>query len=228
MRFAQDRPDFSGVWAMDSARSEATGVYGQVRVIRQATAEINLAILHHAGKSWNVIPWRLRINRWGPRRGGDQSREPIVQARWDGEKLIVVKSPGQSYSTLWIYSLLAGRQEMLVEAVNWTSIPWDFDFREKSIPRAYARNRYVYVKSDETCTDCFFGIGQRGVYPAPDNDTVVFQLTNARTEVSAKCQVDKCVFVDIEAGRQGTRRTSKAGGVVSLALSAQTLVEVPK
>src|SRR5262245_13775294 len=79
---AQDRPDFTGVWALDPLRSEMSGVYGQVRIVTQTDTEIDATILHYAGysKAWNVIPWRFRIGRWGPRRGGEQSREPVVQA----------------------------------------------------------------------------------------------------------------------------------------------------
>src|SRR5262245_5249819 len=71
---AQERPDFTGVWALDPARSETSGVYGQVRVVTQTTSEVGVAILQYAGyakKTWNVIPWRFRIGRWGPRRGGE-------------------------------------------------------------------------------------------------------------------------------------------------------------
>jgi hypothetical protein len=37
---------------------------------------------------------------------------------------------------------------MLVEAVNWTSIPTEFDFKESSIPSAYARDRFIRLQDD--------------------------------------------------------------------------------
>ena len=91
---AQERPDFSGVWVLDASRSHR-GEYGQVRVITQASDEIKLTVIHRGGvagwyANYATRPWRLRINRWGPRRGSENSDRVLVQSRWDGEKLITL------------------------------------------------------------------------------------------------------------------------------------------
>jgi hypothetical protein len=223
---AQQRPDFTGVWMLDASRSEATGVYGQVRVIAQTDAAIEMTAIHYAdySKSWNVIPWAFRINRWGPRRGGERSREPIVQARWDGEKLIAVKSPGESYSVLWVWRLAAGGNEMFVDAVGWTSLPRDFTFKEASIPAAYARNRYVYVKRPaDACVDCPFAVDESGVHADDGAHAVTFQLRGG--DLNVTCRATECALMEIVAGRRDTPRTRAAGGSATMSLSAQTVIE---
>jgi hypothetical protein len=228
---AQQKPDFTGVWLLDTSRSERGGVYGQIRVITQTATEIDLTVLHYAGhsKDWNVIPWRFRIDRWGPRRGGERSREPVVQARWDRDKVIAVKSPGQSYSVLWIWTLVAGGNEMLVEAVNWTQIPSDFDFREASVPAAYARSKYVYVRRPgDSCADCFFAIDEQGVHADVTGQAVAFQLTGSVTEVAVMCRTTECAFIEIVSGRRDSPRKRAAGGIAKVALSSQTVIEVAK
>jgi hypothetical protein len=228
---AQQKPDFTGVWVLDTSRSERSGVYGQMRVITQTATQIDMTALHYAGYSnaWNVIPWRFRFNRWGPRRGGERSREPVVQARWDGDKVIAVKSPGETYSVLWIWTLLAGGNEMLVEAVNWTQIPSDFDFHEGSVPTAYRRSQYVYVRrSSDSCMDCFFAIDEQGVHADVDGQAVAFQFPGSVTEMAVMCRVTECAFMEIVAGRRDSPRKRAAGGIARVTLSSQTVIEVAK
>jgi hypothetical protein len=92
-----------------------------MRVIRQDPDAVDFTAIQYVGApqipAFNVIPWKLRFNRWGPRRGGENSLEPKLQARWDGNKLIYVKAPGESFSVLFIWSL-DGPDELLVEEVN--------------------------------------------------------------------------------------------------------------
>jgi len=228
---AQQKPDFTGVWVLDPSRSERGGVYGQMRVITQTAADIDMTALHYAGysKAWNIIPWRFRFDRWGPRRGGERSREPVVQARWDVDKVIAVKSPGESYSALWIWTLVAGGNEMLVEAVNWTQIPRDFDFREASVPTAYVRSKYVYVRRpNDSCTDCLFAIDEQGVHLDVNGQAMAFQFTGSVTEVAVMCRAAECAFAEIVAGRRDSPRKRTAGGIAKVALSSQTVIEVAK
>jgi len=223
---AQEKPDFSGVWLIDASRSERD-VYGQMRIVTQSDTAIEMTALQYSAysKAWNIIPWTFRINRWGPRRGGEQSLEPIVQARWDGGKLIAVKSPGESYSVLWIWSLAADGREMFVDAVGWTSLPRDFDFKESSIPAAYARNRYVYVKkAADACATCAFTVDERGVHADGDVQPVAFQL-KGNTELSVMCRVAECALMEIVKGRRDTPRKRTAGGSATIPLSVQTVIE---
>jgi hypothetical protein len=223
---AQQRPDFNGVWHIDVSRSERD-VYGQLRIITQHDTAIEMTALQYSdySRAWNVIPWTFRINRWGPRRGGERSREPIVQARWDGDRLIAVKSPGESYSVLWIWSLAADGREMFVDAVGWTSLPRDFDFKESSIPAAYARNRFVYVKkSADACADCAFIVDERGVHADDGAHAVAFQL-RGNFELNVMCRVAECALMEIVKGRRDPPRTRAAGGSATIPLSAQTVIE---
>jgi hypothetical protein len=231
---AQNNPDFSGVWILDPSRSDSQEVYGQMRVIKQTPAEIDMTAIHYAGYSdvLNVIPWTFRMNRWGPRRGGERSREPIVQARWDGKKLVAVKSPGQSYSVMWIWALSDAGNEMLVEAINWTYIPTGFAFKESSIPSAYTRRKYVYVKSPpiDSCLDCFFTINEQGVTwtPQPGGQHVAFRLQSNAAELAVTCRAKECSFIDIISGSRSGSRKREAGGVATLSVAAQSVIEVKR
>jgi hypothetical protein len=44
---AQQKSDFSGIWVLDTARSDDR-VYGQIRVITQTPSQIEMAVLHFA------------------------------------------------------------------------------------------------------------------------------------------------------------------------------------
>jgi hypothetical protein len=83
---AQPRPDFSGVWTLDPARSDDRS-YGQIGVITQTAEHVDMAVLHFATGQTSIISWELLFDRWRPRRGGDRSLEPVVQSRWNGPSL---------------------------------------------------------------------------------------------------------------------------------------------
>jgi hypothetical protein len=214
---AQASSDFSGVWVLDESRSEATGVYGQMRIIKQSPTLVEMTAIHAVSDLINVIPWQFRMNRWGPRRGGEESREPLVQARWDGEKLIAVKAPGENYSGLWIWSLESAGQEMVVEAINWTSIPTDFNFKEAMIPAAYARYKYVYTKkpASDICATCNFTVG---------DGKVSFQVQEDLFDLAVTCHVKECELIDVVAGKRGSSRKRSQGGVAHISLSSQTII----
>jgi hypothetical protein len=213
----QASSDFSGVWLLDENRSETKGVDSQVRIVKQSPTLVEMTSIHSAADIINVVPWQFRMDRWGPRRGGEQSREPIVQARWDGEKLVAVKAPGENYSVLWIWSLDSARNEMTVETVNWTSIPADFNFKEATIPAAYARFKYIYTKRppSETCATCNFTLG---------DGKVSFQIQEDLFDLAVTCHVKECELIDVVAGKRGYSRKRSQGGVAHISLSSQTII----
>jgi hypothetical protein len=213
----QASSDFSGVWVLDEGRSEATGIYGQMRIIKQSPTMVEMTAIHSDSKLINIIPWQFRIDRWGPRRGGEQSPEPLVQARWDGEKLIAVKAPGQNYSVLWIWSLESAGNEMVVESINWTSIPTDFNFKETAIPAAYARYKYIYTKkpASDICATCNFRV------PAWK---VSFQIQEDFFDLAVTCHAKECELIDVVAGKRGSSRKRSQGGVAHISLSSQTII----
>ena len=92
-----------------------------------------------------LLPWELRIGRWGPRRGGDYSNQPLVQAPFDGRKLIMIKAPGTGFSALWIWTLSADRSELVVESINIAGLG-DWAFKETVIPREFVRLKHVFTR----------------------------------------------------------------------------------
>ena len=213
--FAQTNPNFSGVWMLDTSHSDA-GPYGQIRVIWQNNAAVDFTAIQYAGApsipAFNVIPWKLRFNRWGPRRGGENSLEPKVQARWDGNKLIYVKSPGESFSVLFIWSL-EGPDELLVQGVNWTYLPDNFDFKERSIPSAYVRFHYVYRRVD----------GVVDWTPHADGKPITIELN--QDELNVSCHMKACLSYEIRSGRRTPARSYGEGSMFRIPLDAQTTVE---
>ena len=86
----------------------------------------------------------LAIRSLGTATRGNGSREPLIQARWNGQKIIGVKAPHTSYAFVLIFSLSADRQELLVETVNPDGIQSTFE--ESSVSSAYQRRRFVFAR----------------------------------------------------------------------------------
>jgi hypothetical protein len=216
--WAQTAPDFSGVWMVDNSRSDPNP-YGQIRVIHQNIDAIDFTSIEYVRNprmpNLNVVPWKLRFNRWGPRRGKEDSREPKVQARWDGSKLIYVKSPGESFSALVIWSLGAP-DELLVEGVSWTSIPQSFQFTERAIPSAYARSRHYYRRVADV-TDW-----------APETDGSAVSLRLEQNVLNVTCLTGECRAYEIVSGRRIASRKHAEGSVFKLSLTDQTTVELER
>src|SRR5262245_52548219 len=167
--WAQQKPDFSGIWVLDPSQSDERGVYGQMRIVRQGPSSVEMTVLHFASGRVSVIPWHLPFDRWSPRRGGESSREPIVQSRWDGNRLITLKAPGTSYSVLWMWSLqpdgARARDAWLADAIS-TGIGFSFDFKASSAPKGYIPDHFVYERFSgaEACgANCSFALGDRRV-----------------------------------------------------------------
>jgi len=192
----QTLPDFSGLWILDPSRSDGSP-YGQLRVIRQHADAVDFTAIQSIGSpsvpALHVIPWKLRFNRWGPRRGPEDSREPKVQARRDGNKL--------------------RPDELLVEEVNWTSIPSSFDFRERSISRAYVRRRHYYRRVPDVVDWS----------PEPSGQPVTLRLTP--DELKVTCRTKQCKAYEIVAGRRSSARNYAESDVLTLSLAAQTTIE---
>jgi hypothetical protein len=141
---AQAPPDLTGTWRMDVPASDHEHAFhGQRLEIRQSPelVRIDAYWTDETGRT-QFLPWDLRIGRFGPRRGGDHSRAPLVQARWNGQKLIMVKSPGQGNSAIWILS----RPEpdtLIIETISMRGLSATM-LEESAIPREYGRKRFVF------------------------------------------------------------------------------------
>ena len=216
MAYAQTRPDFSGVWVLDAAHSDRFP-YGELRVVRQGADAVDFSAIGYAGPpsipGLDVVPWKLRIGKWGPRRGPETSKEPKVQARWDGDKLLYVKSPGESFSVLFIWSM-TGPDEMKTENASWEAIPYSFDFRESSIPHS-RRSVHYYRRVSEV----------EDWSPLPDGQPLSVNLTPDKLTVT--CHVAECRRFEIFAGRRVNSTGYPEGRVLNVPLGEQSRIEFP-
>ena len=200
-------PDFSGVWSLDVSRSDPAGVYGEVRVVTQTSDAVHMAAFElttlfrevwvAAGTPYvpeiAIAPWRLRFNRFGPRRGGDNSREPLVQARWDANSLVVLKQLGEN-SFAWIWTL-TNENEMIAETFNGVSPR--FDFKLSSLRGRGASYKHIYAKvpSSEVCESCDVFVDATGLHRASaETKGVTFRLSSTSAAIATcrdiTCQVN--------------------------------------
>lgn len=200
-------PDFSGVWSLDVSRSDPAGVYGQVRVVTQTPDAVHLAAFELTTRFRDVwvaagtiyapqiaiAPWKLRFNRFGPRRGGDNSREPLVQARWDAHRLVVLKQLGEN-SFAWIWTLI-NENEMTAETFDGVSP--QFDLRRSSLGGREASHTHIYTKvpSSDVCESCDVFVDATGLHRATaETKGVTFRLSSTSTAVAScrdiTCQVN--------------------------------------
>ena len=211
---AQQKPDFSGLWVLDPARSDDQ-VYGQMRVITQTPSRIDMAVLQVASNQTSIIPWELPFDRWRPRRGGDRSLEPVVQSRWDGNRLITVKAPGTHYSVLWIWSLSDDGMTMTVDGIS-TRIPSSFDFKAASAPRGFIPNRHVYTRVAPP-GDRTFAMG-----------AALLRFGTDAATLGVTCATGSCTLIDVVAGRRRHSRTLASGREAILSLHDNTLISATR
>jgi hypothetical protein len=218
---AQQKPDFSGVWLLDPAQSDDR-VYGQLRVITQTPSHIEMAVLQVAGLpraesrgQVAIIPWQLPFDRWRPRRGGEGSLEPVVQSRWDGNRLVTVKAPGTNYSVLWVWGLSDDGMTMTVDGVS-THISDSFDFKVASAPRGFIPDRHLYTRVT-SLVDRTFPLGDALLRFAPGS-----------ADVGVTCAADACAVIDVVNGRRTQSRTLTRGRETVLSLRANTLISAQR
>ncbi len=207
---AQQKPDFSGVWALDPDRSD-DHVYGQLRVITQTPTQIDMTVLQVASGQTSIIPWELPFDRWRPRRGGERSLEPVVQSRWDGNRLVTVKAPGTSYSILWMWSLSDEATTLTVETIS-TGISPSFDFKAASAPRGFIPDRHIYTR-----------VASPGERSFALGDALV-RVGREPRSLGVTCAVQSCTLIDVVAGRRQQRRTIANGREAIVSLQANTLI----
>ena len=140
---AQSVPDFSGIWMSDTSRSENADASGSLYVIKQTADAVDIVIFQRqAGfvPQTTINPWKYRFGRFGPRRGGADSREARTQARWEGRALVALKAQDQN-SVVWFITLI-NPNEMVVESLG-RGISPSFDFRRSSLPPGCSLRKIV-------------------------------------------------------------------------------------
>ena len=148
------RPDFSGTWLRDAARSEHYATAEKIE-IEQSADEIRLRgflCCRQQGEVWTTT---YSFNQWGPRSATPahmpanvvRRDEKPTQARWDGDTLVLHAGPDLDTrgGSVRLWQLASNGRDLLEEVVN-RGLGRSFDFKARSIPAYYARDRHVYVR----------------------------------------------------------------------------------
>lgn len=147
-------PDFSGTWVRDAARSEHRAAADEL-TITQTGDEVDVRqtlCCRQAGEEWIIT---FYFNAWGPRSATPTHMSQNIvrrdqkptQARWDGTALVLHAGPDLDVrgGSVRIWRLTAEGRDLLEDVIN-RGLGRAFDFKDASIPKAYARDRHVYVR----------------------------------------------------------------------------------
>jgi hypothetical protein len=114
---AQTRPDFSGVWTMDEARSVSATQDGHVGPVAwhiSQTPELLTVEIKRGPKSFTLVFTMYEKPPTAPA----ADKIPAYRGYWDGDKLVTETAQniqGQTVTTKEVRSLQAEGREMLVE-----------------------------------------------------------------------------------------------------------------
>ena len=148
-------PTFAGVWVHDAARSDGTPAAERLE-ITQSLDQVHIRMLlccQQHGEIWTTTYY---FNNWGPRSATPahipqntvrRDTKP-TQARWDEDRLVLHAGPDLDTrgGSVRILRLTPEGRDLVEEIVH-RGLGREFDFREASIPRMYARDRHVYTRS---------------------------------------------------------------------------------
>jgi hypothetical protein len=149
------KPDFSGTWNRDAARSEHYATADRL-VITQSESEVHVRQLlccRQAGEEWVITYY---FDRWGPRAAAPRHTSPTLarrddkptQVRWDGNALVLHAGPELDIrgGSVRVWRLTPDGRDLLEEVVN-RGLGLRFDFRAASIPSMFAHDRHVFTKA---------------------------------------------------------------------------------
>jgi hypothetical protein len=217
------------VWAVDRERSDATDIYGELRVIDVTDEELRLTIVDY-GSAWiagafrdavHVLPWRFRFGRWGPRRGPSDSKQPRTIARWSGEQLVLAKSTFSGNGNfVWMWSLDAGGLELLQQE---SGRGWDSDFIAR--PPQGVRTRFVRTAPEDPSLALLRRRAERPGSVVSEPSLILVRPNTDATALLVECPEHDCTMVRFESGRRAGSRPLPQGVVASLALDSEAMIQ---
>ena len=217
--FAQTAPDFSGVWILDSDRTDdVRDMYGEMRVIRQTEKQISLTMVDYGSafvdgayrKVVRLVPWTFRFGRWGPRRGPADSKQPKTRAEWSGQHLVLAKSTFSGNGEfVWVWD----RSDRTLTHSE-TRKTWDNDFRARP-----AEGIQTYFVSTHANDPGLLSLG------AKFKTDIVVNVTEDISAIQVQCPTQNCTVVILDNGsRVGSRPLSK-GQLMTLPLESEVIIQ---
>ena len=105
-------------------------------------------------------------------------------------------------SALTLYSL-SQPDELTVEPVRWSDMPYSFDFRLDSIPLMYRGQPQLYKRVDVPNVDeLYFNVDEHaaGFQQQPGAAPVAFRILPASASIDIRCQSTRCDLFDAGSG----------------------------
>ncbi len=148
---AQNKPDFSGTWKMDSSRSESAhqdSPIGPVSlIIRQEASEFSIETRRSESKSPKVstetIVYKLETKEFT---NFENSEVPIKsKAHWDGPKLVLETAReinGSTVTTIQVFQLDPGGKEITIDK----TLTVQHGYQGGEAQKASSSGRDVFVK----------------------------------------------------------------------------------
>lgn len=215
---AQVPGPFAGVWVLDS-EEEASNVYAEVRVVRQADNELRLSMVDY-GTAWiggefrtvvRIMPWTFRVDAWGPRRGAETSTQPKTRVRISATHLVLGKLTERGNGDfVWVWRLSDDRGQLThwESRKSWADEPGDGPMRGDGLKFVRASSRDASPKPIEVArTDIMIRV-------SPDASSLL-----------ASCPAANCRLVEFHSGRQTGTRVLPKGEWITLSLDAEIRIE---
>lgn len=220
---------FAGVWVVDRERSDARDIYGELRVIDERDEEVRLTIVDY-GSAWiagafrdavHVLSWRFRFDRWGPRRGPSDSKQPRTIARASGAQLVLAKSTFSGNGNfVWVWSLDAAGRELFQQE---SGRSWDSDFITR--PPQGLRTRFVRTAPQDPSLALLRRRVEGSASVVSEPSMIVVRPNADASALLVECPEHDCTIVRLESGRRAGSRPLPRGVVGTLPLDAEAMIQ---
>jgi hypothetical protein len=221
---------FAGVWALDAARKSRLDVYGEVRLVEASETEIRLTMVDY-GSAWvagafrgvvRLVPWTFTFGRWAPRRGGEESRQPLARARSAEPGLVLAKRTVYGNGDfVWVWTV-DGEGNQLVH--HETDQPWSADFTA----RPPEGNRSYFLRASPSDSAAASSLAARLAQLAgsiPVVDEIHVRLSADLQTLLVSCPMQDCRIVELESGRQVGSRPLPRGTIARVPIHTEGIVQ---
>jgi hypothetical protein len=227
---AQSGDRFGGVWVLDPSRRDAGDVYGELRVVEASNRDVRVTMVDY-GSAWTqgafrgvvrFVPWTFPHDRWAPRRGPEESQQPLARARRAAGKLVLAKATAHGNGDfVWVWSHSPDGQELLHQG---TDQRWDADFEAR--PAEGKRIHFRRAAADDSLSE----VSLRGrlsdlAGSIPVTMDIIVRLSPAGTAFLVSCPHQECRVVELESGVEVNSRPLRMGSVGVIPLHSEARIE---